>query len=150
MGANAMSFYINYNQIAKDYATFRNASQRAVSHISETVKSKDCGKILEIGCGTADHIYEINKVLMTDAYGFDGSSEMIREASQKNPGIKLCVSDINNEFPYSNNYLDFAYSINVIHYINDLKHYFDESYRIFKINGIISTIIIKIYKNSKL
>ena len=65
---------------------------------------------------------------------------MIREGREKNPGLNLKVGDANKKFPYENDYFDYLFSINVIHYIQDLCHYFSESHRILRNRGIILTV----------
>lgn len=132
---------INYDEYADMYSIYRNASQRAVSHILECLENKEHNSILEIGSGTADHLYALSKKLVTTyACGFDKSEKMINEGRLKNPGLNLTVADALSGFPYIDQSFDFAYSINVIHYINDLTYYFKEAYRVLKDNGIILTI----------
>lgn len=132
---------INYNEYADKYSIYRNASPRAVSHVVEKLNNKILNKVVEIGCGTADHLYALTKSLgITTAYGFDKSEKMIQQGNDKNPGLNLIVGDALSTFPFSNDYFDFAYSINVIHYITDLFHYFREAYRVLNNNGIVLTI----------
>lgn len=50
------------------------------------------------------------------------------------------VGDVGNKFPYENDYFNFVFSVNVLHYIKDLYHCFSESYRILRDRGIILTV----------
>jgi Methylase involved in ubiquinone/menaquinone biosynthesis len=132
---------VNYDEYADKYSIYRNASPRAVSHILQKLNEKDIDRVLEIGSGTADHLYALAKGLRTiNAYGFDKSEKMILEGNIKNPGLNLIVADALTTFPYTNDSFDFAYSINVIHYMTDLLHYFREAYRVLKNDGIILTV----------
>lgn len=135
-----MNLKINYNKIAKDYSIYRNASERIISHIIDKLQDFNPYNFLEIGCGTADHLFALNQLMKKESYGFDQSSEMIREGRKKNPGLNLKVGDVGNKFPYENDYFDFIFSINVIHYIKDLYHYFSESHRILIDGGTILTV----------
>lgn len=131
---------INYNGCADIYSTHRNASERAIKHIIENLQNKEISTMLEIGCGTADHLYELRKHFHNNAFGFDKSIKMLNEGNIKNPGLELKNFDAMNKFEYQNNFFDFAFSINVIHYISNLQHYFNETYRVLKDNGIVLTI----------
>ncbi len=132
---------IVYDEYADKYSMFRNASPIVVTHICENIGDNATNRILEIGSGTADHLFALTKRLdIHKAYGFDKSEGMIREGEIKNPGLQLTVADALSSFPYCNDYFDFAYSVNVIHYISDLNHYFEEAYRILKHGGLILTV----------
>jgi len=135
-----MNSKINYGEIAKDYSIHRNASERVILHIIGKLRGFKIENFLEIGCGTADHLYALNQLMKKEASGFDQSSEMIREGREKNPGLNLKVGDAENKFPYENNYFDFAFSVKVIHYIRDMYHYFGESHRSLRDGGIILTV----------
>ncbi len=135
-----MDYNIDYNDISKDYSLHRNASSTVVSHVLERIKGRNIKKMLEIGCGTADYLYALTQKLDCDSYGFDNSGSMINEANKKNPGLNLSINDIHNVFDYNNDFFDLVYSIDVIHYVEDLKHYFKEINRVLNKDGIVLTI----------
>lgn len=135
-----MNSKVDYDQIAKNYSTHRNASERVVQYIIDRLQNVNVEKILEIGCGTVDHLYALNQLIKREAYGFDKSSEMVLEGKRKNPGLNLKVGDADSDFPYENDYFGFAFSVNVIHYIKDLHYYFSESYRVLGNKGTILTV----------
>lgn len=135
-----MNYKINYDELAQNYSIYRNACPRIITHILNELNKINISNMLEIGCGTADHLYCLKEILKNEAYGFDNSINMIKKGKQKNPGLNLSLSDVEEKFPYENNYLNFAFSINVIHYIKDLNHYFKETYRVLKNGGIILTV----------
>lgn len=131
---------INYDEYADKYSAHRNASERVINHIIENLHDKKISNMLEIGCGTADHLYKLKSYFHNNAFGFDRSDQMLEEGMRKNPGLKLINSDIMDKFKYGDNFFDFAFSINVIHYISDLQHYFKEAYRVLNDQGIVLTI----------
>ncbi len=135
-----MNYNIDYDNISKDYSIYRNASSTVVNHIMGKVRNKNIKKILEIGCGTADYLYTLTQQLKCDSYGFDNSESMIDEANKKNPGLNLSINDLGNVFNYADDFFDLVYSIDVIHYIKDLNHYFEEIKRVLNKNGIVLTI----------
>jgi cyclopropane fatty-acyl-phospholipid synthase-like methyltransferase len=135
-----MNYNIDYENISKDYSIYRNASPAVVNHILEKIKSKSIKKTLEVGCGTCDYLYALTRKLNCDSYGFDNSKKMINEASKKNPGLNLSVSDLRNSFDYDEDFFDLVFSIDVIHYVKDLSHYFAECRRVLNKNSIILTV----------
>ncbi|MBI5043360.1 MAG: class I SAM-dependent methyltransferase [Nitrospirae bacterium] len=136
-----MKSKINYNEIAKDYLRYRSVSPTIIAHIIENTPASKIKKILEIGCGTADHLYCLHEQWNgCEAYGFDNSFQMINEGASKHPGLLLEVSDIENAFPYSDKFFDFVFSINVIHYVKDLMHCFNELNRVLDNDGIVLTV----------
>jgi ubiquinone/menaquinone biosynthesis C-methylase UbiE len=135
-----MNYNVDYDNISKDYSIYRNASPAVVNHILKKIKSKSIKKTLEVGCGTCDYLYALTRKLNCDSYGFDNSKKMINEASKKNPGLNLSVNNLHNAFPYDDNFFDLAYSIDVIHYVKDLNHYFEECSRVLNENGIVLTV----------
>jgi len=135
-----MNYNIDYDNISENYSIYRNASSTVVNHILEEIKNKDIKKILELGCGTADYLYALMQQLKCDSYGFDSSKSMINKANVKNPGLNLSVNDLHNVFDYADDFFRFAYSIDVIHYVEDLNHYFKECMRVLNKGGIMLTI----------
>ncbi len=135
-----MDYNIDYNHISADYSIYRNASSTVINHILEKIKSKNIKKILEIGCGTADYLYALTQQLKCDSCGFDNSGSMIDEANKKNPGLNLSVNDLHSVFDYNDDFFDLVYSIDVIHYVKDLNHYFKEIKRVLDKNGLVLTI----------
>lgn len=131
---------INYDEYADSYSLHRNASDRVISHIFDIIKNCHINKTLEVGCGTADHLYLLRKKLGFEGYGFDRSAEMLKEGMKKNPGLLLTTGDANQSFPYGPSIFDFVYSVNVIHYISNPKQYFNEAYRVMKESGIVLTV----------
>ncbi|OGO77970.1 MAG: hypothetical protein A2Y23_04475, partial [Clostridiales bacterium GWB2_37_7] len=137
---------INYNEYASSYSALRSASSRVIEHIVDRLGESYVSKVLEIGCGTADYLYVLKENLGFEAYGFDKSTEMLKEGMLKHLGLFLVNADANERFPFDDSMFDFTFSINVIHYIDDLDQYFKEAYRVMKPEGTMLTIIANIDK----
>ena len=135
-----MNYNIDYDDISKDYSIYRKASPAVVNHILENIKGKNIKKILEVGCGTADYLYALTQKIKCDSYGFDNSESMINEANKKNPGLNLSINDLHNSFDYNDDFFDLVYSIDVIHYVKDLNHYFKEIQRVLNKDGFVLTV----------
>ena len=135
-----MNYNIDYGNISENYSICRNASPAVVNHILENIKNKNIKEILEIGCGTADYLYALSQQLRCDSYGFDNSESMINEANKKNPGLNLTINDLHNSFDYDNDFFDLVYSIDVIHYVKDINHYFEEIKKVLNKDGVVLTV----------
>lgn len=132
---------INYNEYAKQYSLHRTASSRVVEHVMDRLEDYKISKVLEVGCGTADHLFVLKENIGFEAHGFDKSTEMLKAGEQKNPGLHLAEGDANNTFPYEDGTFDLVFSINVIHYIENLENYFKEALRVTDEHGVVLTII---------
>lgn len=135
---------INYDEYANLYSQYRNASKRVISNIVVNTKDVDIKNALEIGCGTADYLFVLKQMMKFEGYGFDRSMEMLKEASVKNPGLILISGNADDIFPYENSKFDLEFSINVIHYIDNLEQYFKEAYRTLNNNGLMLTATVSI------
>ena len=135
---------INYDEYADLYSQYRNASNRVISNILEQTKESSIRNVLEIGCGTADHLFVLKQMMKFNGFGFDKSREMLKEASAKNPGLTLTTGNASKVFPYESSKFDLAYSINVIHYIDNIEQYFNEAYRTLEDNGLMLTVTVSI------
>lgn len=134
------SFYVDYNAIASTYSVHRSASPRVISELLRHVQGTKLHRILEAGCGTADHLYILSNALNAEGYGFDQSSGMLEEASRKNPGLHLSEGDASTRFPYVDGGFDLVFSVDVIHYIRDLNRYFGEVMRALLPGGRVVTV----------
>lgn len=136
-----MSPIIDYNTIAQIYAANRSASPSVLARILEGMSGRAPQAILEVGCGTADYLYALNQAWgKVIAHGFDQSAGMIEAARQKNSGLNLQIGDATERFPYPDGGFDLVYSVDVIHYIPDLEHFFAEAARLLRPDGLALTV----------
>lgn len=134
------SLDIDYNAIAATYAANRSASPATLARVLETLQDRPHQDILEVGCGTADFLYALSQAWNVTGQGFDQSGGMIEQARQKNPGLRLQQADAGVAFPYPEAAFDLAYSVDVIHYIPDLEHFFSQMRRVLRPAGLVLTI----------
>lgn len=131
---------IDYDAIAGMYALNRSASEAVVGHVLAALRGEPPREVLEIGCGTADHLYALSEEWGASGQGFDRSPAMVEQGLKKYPGLCLRMGDASEAFPYPDAGFDFAFSVNVIHYISALERYFGEAFRILKPGGIVLTV----------
>jgi SAM-dependent methyltransferase len=131
---------LDYNSMATTYAVHRNASECVISHIAQVMPNRPVGEILEVGCGTADHLLILAGILGARGYGFDNSVRMLEEGAKKNPGLDLQRGDASVHFPYPASKFDLVFSVNVIHYISDPTRFFAEAWRVLRPGGLVVTV----------
>ncbi len=135
-----MSPTIDYNAIAQIYAANRSASPAVLERILEGMAANPPQSILEVGCGTADYLYALSQAWNISGHGFDQSAGMIEAAGQKNPGLILQTGDASQPFPYPAASFDLLYSVDVIHYIPDLVHFFGQARHLLHPGGLVLTV----------
>jgi 23S rRNA (guanine745-N1)-methyltransferase len=107
--------------------------------IIETLKSDDCKKMLDAGCGEGSHLSKILSYLTQDPYirllgmGVDISKEGIVLASKQYSESLWSVGDIAN-LPFANNQFDFI--INILSPSN-----YDEFRRVLTDDGLVVKVI---------
>jgi SAM-dependent methyltransferase len=136
---------IDYEALARTYARFREASPRIIASLAGFVNDSGSSvpRILEIGCGTGDHLAALADLfgpLGGRAAGFDISPGMLEQARAKHPQVGLSLGDAEKAFPYENGQFDMAFSVNVIHYIKDLDTHFREARRVLRPGGVVVTV----------
>jgi SAM-dependent methyltransferase len=102
-------------------------------------------RVLEIGCGTGNYIHAI--VAATGAYGtgVDPSREMLRRAAantglpdrRRREGLEVTfIQGRAEDLPLANDQFDLAYSVDVIHHIEDRDAAAREMARVLKPGGV--------------
>lgn len=131
---------IDYERFASTYVVHREASQAVVEHLVN--RWSDCGvsTVLEIGCGTGNHLAAIVDRLGAHGFGFDKSVAMLQACSDKYPHVSVSPSDAEERFPFEDDTFDCCQSVDFIHYVHDLRHVFSEAHRVTKRGGTIVTV----------
>ena len=109
-------------------------------NILELIEEYPNQKILDLGCDDGSWTLEISKKAKSKKlYGIDIVTERLNKA--KKNGIKTKRGDLNNRWPYPNNYFDLVHSNQVIEHLWDIDLFAKETKRILKKGGysIVST-----------
>lgn len=131
---------IDYEQFASTYAAHREASEAVVEHLVERMSDCDVQSVLEIGCGTGNHLAAVANQLNARGFGLDSSHAMLRECSDKHPQLSVQVGNAEDEFPFEGDSFDLCLSVDFIHYVNNLAGVFLEAHRVTKPSGKIVTV----------
>jgi ubiquinone/menaquinone biosynthesis C-methylase UbiE len=115
-----------YNKIIYSYMN-NDYIYKLCEYISNNYFTKQ-GKILDVGCGTGNHMNMFNK-LGYDIHGID-----IRESGNKK--TKRCNIEY-DKFPYKDNSFDYIFSKSVIEHIHRPDNFLQECKRVLKKGGIL-------------
>jgi len=129
-----------FDNLAENYDKYRQARLIVANNIIDTINHglEKNGRIIELGCGTGCYAELIGKTLKRDIFGVDISEAMLTIAKKKNY-LTLAKNDCNNKLNYLNDNFCFAYSVNFIHFINNINNFFKEVYRILSYQGVAYT-----------
>jgi SAM-dependent methyltransferase len=109
-----------------------------VIELEQTARLTKASKVLEIGCGTGNHIARLVDSRGCCAWGIDPSEAMLRHAPA---GDRLQVSRGSaDRLPFPDEFFDFAFSVDVIHHVPDTMAYFSESCRVLVPGGRLCTL----------
>jgi SAM-dependent methyltransferase len=113
-----------------------------IQRVVKLIRDRDGSRILDLGCGTGRHIIFLSR-LGFDVYGFDASPKAIAMAQEwlKNEGHEatLCEHQMEDPFPYENDFFDAVISIQVIHHnlMTDIRKTISEIERVLKPGGVL-------------
>ncbi len=92
-------------------------------------------KVLDVGCGMGILGEEIKKRFGSDVYGIDISEVGIRYA--KRTGVKARLADIEEKWPFPNDFFNKVISVQVIEHLLNPDHFFQEARRVTKKGGTV-------------
>lgn len=125
---------ISYNEISKTYDNYRSYPENLIQKIIEYGKINEGMRVLDLGCGTGNISYELQKMNNLDIIGIDKSKQMLTTARKKSLNVICGNIDIN--LPIRDNSFDVIIGAYVIHQLKNLKVLVSDCYRILK-NGIL-------------
>ena len=108
-------------------------------------KLPDNAKILDVGCGMAHLLFELNKLLPeSNIIGFDISQYAIENAKEEIKDHLFCFN-AKDPYPFGDNYFDLVFSLTTFHnlHIYELKEALKEIERV----GKNKYIVVESYRN---
>ena len=130
---------IQYDNIAENYARFRESDSDAVEKLILGSGISSTSKTLDIGCGTGNYIVALQRHVGCPCWGVDPSPEMIRRARTQNGGVNFSV-EFAEGLGFEDEFFDFAFSVDVIHHVDNRAGYFREAYRVLRPQGLLATV----------
>lgn len=134
---DASSASIGYDAIASRYARHRGSHSFIVEILDRLHGKSPGGAMLEIGCGTGAYASALARVSASPVYAMDLSRQMLYRAPARDALVYL--QGHASSLPFADRTLDMIFSVNVIHQLESVGHYFRESFRTLRPGGIFCT-----------
>lgn len=130
---------IQYDNIAEDYSRFRESDSDVVEKLILGSGISSASKILDIGCGTGNYASALQRRTGCQCWGVDPSPEMIRRAKTRNGNVSFSVG-FAEDLGFEDEFFDFAFSVDVIHHVDNRDRYFQEAFRVLRAHGRLATV----------
>ncbi len=136
---SALSTGIQYNQIAHEYARYRESDPAAIERLLARSGISSSSRVVEIGCGTGNYICAIQERVGCECFGVDPSTGMIAKARQRNLKVTFSVAPA-ERLGLPEAAFDLVFSADVIHHVQDRAACFREAFRVLRPGGMLATL----------
>lgn len=135
---------IDYDKLALEYAQHRRVHPDVLQELISTGEVDLSTRVLEVGCGTGNHIMALTALTGCTGWGLDPSIEMVKQAKAQTTetsttGINL-LSGRAECLPFPLAVFDLVFSVDVIHHVTDRAAYFGAVRRVLKPGGRLCTV----------
>lgn len=130
---------LNYDDLADEYERHRRVYPGLIEHIVGYAGiTRDCA-VLEVGCGTANHLAAVCHATDARGTGVDPSREMLQRAARHPERLDLRIGRA-EELGVAPAAFDLVMSVDMIHYVREPRRYFDRAFRALKPGGFVVTV----------
>ena len=138
---------IDYNRAAPAYARYRDVQSGVFQALVELGVDAS-SRVLEVGCGTANHLRALHAETGCSAWGVDPSVGMLQRAVRgagrgAAHGALRYATNLSagrgEALPYPDKCFDLLFSVDVVHHIRDLDAAFAEMARVLRPGGLVLT-----------
>jgi len=127
---------LGYDQLAAEYARHRQVHPGVLQALCQATHKDH--NVLEVGCGTGNHILALHARVGCRCWGIDPSAEMLARARERAPAVRFCLGSAERlEFPDTS--FDLVYSVDVIHHVSDRERSIHEAHRVLRPDGQLCT-----------
>lgn len=130
---------LDYDDMATEYARHRRVYPGLVEHILSYSGAGGDAAVLEVGCGTANHLAAVKEATGARCVGIDPSQEMLKVAAGHGVDLELHEGRA-EELDLPAGSFDLVLSVDVIHYVRRPEEYFAAARRVLKPGGLLCTV----------
>ena len=130
---------LDYDNLATEYAQHRRVYPGLVEHIVERAAVTRDSTVLEVGCGTANHLAAVRRATGARCVGVEPSIEMRRQAARHPEELELYEGTA-EELDFPPGTFDLIMSVDVIHYVREPWRYYERAFAALKPGGHIVTV----------
>ncbi len=128
----------NYDALAGAYSRGRLPFPSVIENLIQIGNITTGSKVLEVGCGTGNHISALVNQTNCSGWGIDPSSGML---SHTHPHLAIqFLHGTAEQLPLEADQFDLVFSVDVIHHVQGKPDYFKEALRVLKSGGKLCTI----------
>ncbi len=129
----------DYKAGAEAYARHSRPNPKVLAALVKGVAVSAQSRVLEVGCGTGNHIIALADDFACDAHGLEPADEM-RAVAQSREGTVTFYSGNAEDISAAGNNFDFIFTVDVIHHMTDRDAYFAGVARALKPGGHLCTV----------
>jgi SAM-dependent methyltransferase len=128
---------LDYDQYAGTYAWTREAVPWVLDPLARSAGLLPPGStLLEAGCGTGNYVGALAALRSDLGYiGFDISRPMLEVARSRAPNVQFLHGDAAKSFPCDDGRCQLVFAVDVVHHLEDLERFFQESRRVLAPDG---------------
>lgn len=130
---------LNYDHLATEYARHRRTYPGLVEHILEYAGVTADSIVLEVGCGTANHLAAVRHATGARCIGVEPSEQMLRQAAEHPEKLDLRPGYA-EELDFPAGTFDLVMSVDMIHYVRESRRYFELAFVALKPGGFLVTV----------
>lgn len=130
---------LDYNDLATEYARHRRPYPGLVEHIVERAGVTADSVVLEVGCGTANHLAAVRRVTGARCLGVEPSEQMLAQAAEHPEEMELRPGSA-EELDFPERSFDLVMSVDMIHYVPEPRGYFERAFAALKPGGHLVTV----------
>lgn len=127
----------DYDALADAYSRTRQVSEHVITELQSFCSITPASRVLEVGCGTANHIHALVDCTGCTGWGVEPSEGMRRHAPV-HCRLSVCLGSADC-IPFEDGFFDLLFSVNVVHHLPSPGRYFEESIRVLRPGGRICT-----------
>lgn len=130
---------LDYDHLATEYARHRRTYPGLVEHIVQRAGVTEDSVVLEVGCGTANHLAAVRRATGARCHGVEPSEQMLRAAANHPEELDLRHGHAEKlGFPAQT--FDLVMSVDMIHYLRAPRQYFDQAFAVLRPGGSFVTV----------
>lgn len=135
---STFDFYDKQGFYSWDHNSFsQDRVKKLTKELSDKLSSSKKLKILDLGSGTGDFIFQIAQSFpQHEYYGCDLAKTVISQNKKNKKIINWSVQDI-NKTTYKNNFFDIVIAGEVIEHLSDTDSFIKDIYRVLKPKGLL-------------
>ncbi len=132
---------LDYDELAAEYARHRRPYPGLVEFLAEFAGIGAGTPVLEMGCGTANHLAALQRLTGATAIGVDPFPQMLKAAAGHRAELDLRTgrAEETAALGLPEGSFDLVFSVDMIHYVREPARYFAGALALLKPGGVLCT-----------